>query len=137
MKARTSDGTSRSTAGNSTSRFVSGRDSVGILTVVECKNQRTAVPVKEVQACVTKAADAHANRWSLPARPAFNREREPAQAVAQRYNITLIKATDSFDVDFSAFGAKVVDTIDALQIHSIELEYTDGERKILPEESNK
>jgi len=111
-----------------------GKGLYGYLTVVECKSQRAAVPVKEVEAFVTKAADAHANRAVIGSTSGFQ---SGAQAVAQRHNITLIKVTDSSDVDFSAFGAKVVDTIDALQIHSIELEYTDGKRKILPEESNK
>jgi Restriction endonuclease len=103
------------------------------LTVVECKAFESPVSVEKVEAFVTKAADVHADRAVMASTSGFQ---SGAQAVALKHNMTLIHVTDSSDVDFSAFGAKVVDTIDALHIQSI-VEYTDGERKILPEESHK
>jgi len=104
------------------------------LTVVECKDYGKPVPVEKVEAFVTKALDAHANHAVMASASGFQ---SGAKAVAQRHSITLIDVTDSSELDFSFFGAHVVDTTEILHIQSIELEYTNGERKRLPEEAHK
>jgi restriction endonuclease Mrr len=72
------------------------------LTVVECKNYETPIPVEKVEAFDTKASDAHADRAVMASTSGFWRG---AQDVAARH-------------------------------HTIELEYSDGERKRLSEHSN-
>jgi hypothetical protein len=103
------------------------------LTVVECKDYGTAVPVGEVEAFVTKAADVHAHQAVMASTSGFQ---SGAQEVAAKHNIELILVTESSEIDPSVFGAQWGDDIDALSIETIELEYADGERKTLPEQSN-
>jgi hypothetical protein len=59
-----------------------------------------------------------------------------AQEVARKHNMTLIHITDSSDIDLSVFGAQWAGTADILHFESIELEYADGERKLLPKEAH-
>jgi hypothetical protein len=104
------------------------------LTVVECKDCKHPVPVGEVEAFVTKSKDVHAHKSVMASASGFQ---SGAQEVAQRHNITLIEVDQSTgDVDPSLFGARWVGTTPAFHIQRIELEYCDGERKSLPEESN-
>jgi predicted helicase len=104
------------------------------LTVVECKSYDRPVSVEKVDAFVTKATDVHANCAVIASTSGFQ---SGAQEVAQRHNVTLIEVTESSDIDFSVFGARVVGVTKTLHIQSVELLYTDGERKKLPEESHK
>jgi hypothetical protein len=104
------------------------------LTVVECKDYEKPVPIEKVDAFVTKAADAHADHAVLASASGFQ---QGAQEVARKHNVTLIHVTDSSDIDLSSmFGAQWGELTDTLHIQSIELEYTDGERKRLPEEAH-
>jgi hypothetical protein len=103
------------------------------LTVVECKDYKNAVPVKEVEGFVIKSQDVHAHHAVMASTSGFQ---SGAQDVASRHNVTLIQVGDSADVDPSIFGAQWAGVTPALQIQRIELEYCDGETKCLPEESN-
>ena len=103
-------------------------------TVVECKDYERAVPVEKVEAFVTKAADVQAHHAVMASTSGFQ---EGAQEVALRHNMTLIHVTDASDIDLSCmFGARWAGTTDALHIQRVELEYADGDRKLLPEESH-
>jgi hypothetical protein len=104
------------------------------LNVVECKDYEKAVPVEKVEAFVTKAADVQAHYAVMASTSGFQ---EGAQEVARRHNMALIHVTESSDIDLSSmFGARWAGTTDALHIQRVELEYADGERKPLPEESH-
>ena len=103
------------------------------LTVVECKDFATAVPVEKVEAFVTKAADVQANQAVMASPLGFQ---SGAQKVAAKHHVELFLVTESTEVDPSIFGARFGDDILALNIVSVELEYADGERKKLPARSN-
>ncbi|MGO9269782.1 MAG: restriction endonuclease [Terriglobia bacterium] len=103
------------------------------LTVVECKNYEKPVPVEKVEAFITKSSDAHADHAVMASTSGFQ---EGAQQVARKHNMTLIHVTPSDEIDLSAFGAHWAGITDALHVQSVELEYTDGERKRLSEEAN-
>lgn len=103
------------------------------LTVVECRDYSKPVPVDKVEAFVTKAKDAHANYAVMASPHGFQ---SGAQEAAARHDMTLIQVTESEDIDPSVFGARFGPAVDALHISMIELEYTDGERKHLPDEGN-
>jgi hypothetical protein len=103
------------------------------LTVVECKDYEKAVPVEKVEAFVTKSEDVQAHHAVMASTSGFQ---EGAQEVARRHNMTLLHVTASSEIDLSAFGAHWVGSVDALHIHRIELAYTDGETKQLPEEAH-
>src|ERR1019366_631354 len=92
------------------------------------------VPVEKVEAFVTKAADVQAHYAVMASTSGFQ---QGAQEVARRHNMTLIHVTESSDIDLSSmFGAQWGEPTDAFHIRSIELEYTDGEKKRLPEEAH-
>ncbi len=103
------------------------------LTVIECKNYEKAVPVEKIEAFVTKSHDVQAHYAIMASKSGFQ---EGAQAVARRHNMTLIQITESSDVDLSPYGARWAGTTDVYHIDSIELEYTDGEKKQLPKAAN-
>jgi hypothetical protein len=103
------------------------------LTVIECKDYEKAVAVEKVEAFVTKSRDVQAHYAVMASRSGFQ---EGAQDVARRHNMTLIHVTDSSDVDLSRYGAQWCGVTDAYHIDSVELHYTDGEKKQLPKESN-
>jgi hypothetical protein len=103
------------------------------LTVIECKHYAKPVPVGEVEAFVTKSADVHAHYAVMASTSGFQ---DGAQRVARRHNMTLIHVTQSSEIDLSVFGAHWAGVTEALHIQTIELEYTDGERKPLPQASN-
>jgi len=104
------------------------------LTVIECKDYEKPVPVEKVEAFVTKAADAKADHAVLASTSGFQ---QGAQDVARKHNMTLIHVTESSDIDLSSmFGPRWGEPTDALHIQAIELEYTDGEKKLLPEEAH-
>jgi hypothetical protein len=103
------------------------------LTVVECKDYKTAVPVQEVEAFIVKSADVHAHHAVMASTSEFQ---SGAQDVARRHNVTLIQVSDSADVDPSIFGAQWAGDTPVVHIQRIELEYCDGEKKRLPEASN-
>src|ERR1700734_2228505 len=59
-----------------------------------------------------------------------------AERVAKNHNMTLIHVTDASNIDLSMFGANWGPTIPAFHIKRVELEYSDGEKTALPEQSN-
>jgi Restriction endonuclease len=103
------------------------------LTVIECKDYQTAVPVDKVEAFNTKARDVKAKCVVMASTSGFQ---SGAQEVALRHDVTLIHVTESAELDPSVFGAKWGDEIDVLSIKTIELEYADGEKFKLREEPN-
>ena len=103
------------------------------LTVIECKDYEKPISVEKVEAFVTKSADAQAHHAVMASTSGFQ---QGAQEVARRHNMTLIHVTQSSEIDLSVFGAHWAGVTDALHIQSIELEYTNGEKKRLPEEGN-
>jgi restriction endonuclease len=103
------------------------------LTVVECRDYATPVPVGDVEAFVTKAKDAHANCAVIASPKGFQ---SGAQEVAANHDMKLIQVTESSDVDPTIFGANWGDEIDALSMETVELEYIDGTRTKLPEQPN-
>jgi hypothetical protein len=103
------------------------------LTVVECKDYEKPVPVEKVEAFITKSSDAHADHAVMASTSGFQ---EGAQQVARKHSMTLIHVTPSAEIDLSVFGAHWAGIIDALHVQTVELEYTDGEKKRLPEEAN-
>ena len=104
------------------------------LTVVECKDSKDPVHVEKVEAFVTKSSDAQAHHAVMASTSGFQ---SAAQEVARKHNLTLLHVTDSADIDPSVFGARWVGTTEVLHFQRVELEYCDGERKQLPEESHK
>ena len=103
------------------------------LTVVECKDYNHPVPVEKVEAFVTKAGDAQAHYSVMASTSGFQ---EGAERVARDQNMTLMHVTETSDVDLSAFGIKWGAPGDVFHIERVELEYADGEKKPLPEQSN-
>jgi hypothetical protein len=103
------------------------------LTVVECKDYATPVPVTEVDAFVTKSADVHANHAVIASSSGFQKG---AREVAQRHNIRLINIADAATVDLSIFGAQWGADTNALHFKTVELEYEDGDRTRLPDEAH-
>jgi hypothetical protein len=103
------------------------------LTVVECKDYATPVPVEKVEAFVTKAAGVHANQAVMASSMGFQ---SGAQKVATKHHMELLLITESTEVDPSIFGARFGEDVPALNIVKVELEYADGERKMLPDAAN-
>lgn len=103
------------------------------LTVVECKSYGKPVSVEKVEAFVTKSSDVHAHHAVIASTSGFQKG---AQETAHKHSITLVHVTDSSEIDLSVFGAHWVGFTDVLHIDSIELEFTDGEKKQLPQESS-
>jgi hypothetical protein len=110
-----------------TIRFKKGMYSY--LTVIECKDYATAVSVEKVEAFITKAHDARANQAVMASSTGFQ---SGAHSVASRHNVTLMQLTDSPDIQ-PLFGAKWGESVNAIHVKRIELRYTDGEAKTLPE----
>ncbi len=103
------------------------------LTVVECKNYETPVPVEKVEAFVTKSQDVHANLAVLASSSGFQ---AGARDAALRHNITLLHVTSSDDVDPAIFGVKFGDLTEIQQIAEITLEYAGGQKTSLPTQGN-
>jgi hypothetical protein len=103
------------------------------LTVIECKDYATPVPVDKVDGLVTKARDAHADHAVMASTSGFQ---EGAREVAARHNVTLIHVTDAENIDLSFVKGKWLGTIPCLRIETVELEYTDGTKHMLPEAAN-
>ena len=103
------------------------------LTVVECKDLERPVAIDKVEAFVTKSEDVQAHHAVMASTSGFQ---EGAQEVARRHNVTLIHVTESSDIDLSFFGAQWGGTTDAFHIQAVELEFTDGEKKLLPLEAH-
>ena len=103
------------------------------LTVVECKSYEKPVSVEKVEAFVTKSSDVHAHHAVMASTSGFQKG---AQEAAHKHSITLVHVTDSSEIDLSLFGAHWVGLTDVLHIDSIELEFTDGEKKQLPKENS-
>ena len=103
------------------------------LTVVECKNFESPIPVEKVEAFVTKSADVQAHHAVMASTSGFQKG---AREVARKHSMTLIHLTESSDIDLSLFGAHWEGTTEILHIDSIELEYTDGDRKRLSNRSD-
>jgi hypothetical protein len=96
------------------------------LIVVECKDYSSPVPVKEVDAFVTKAQDVRANKAVMASTSGFQ---EGAKTVASRHNMSLIHVREAEEVDLSVFQAEWGGVEPMLQIKAVELEYADGDRK--------
>lgn len=103
------------------------------LTVVECKNYETPVPVEKVEAFITKSQDVHANVAVLASSSGFQ---AGAKDVALRHNITLLHVAPSDDVDPAIFGVKFGDLTEIQQIVEIVLEYVGGQKTLLPSKGN-
>lgn len=103
------------------------------LTVIECKDYKGQVPVEKVEAFVTKSADVRAHSAVMASTSGFQ---EGAEQVARSHNMTLIHVTEQSEIDLSVFGIQWGAPRDVFHTETIELEYTDGERKPLPEQSN-
>lgn len=103
------------------------------LTVVECKDYAIPVPVGEVDAFVTKASDAQAHHAVMASTSGFQ---EGARTVGNRHNMTLLHVTDAAEIDASIFNVRFGDPVDARHIQAVELQYADGEKKELPQQSN-
>jgi Restriction endonuclease len=98
------------------------------LTVIECKDYSTPVPVGEVDAFVTKSRDVQANYAVMASSAGYQ---AGALAVAKRHNVALLRLSDSPQPEL-ILGAKWGKSIDALHVESVELRYADGETKKLP-----
>jgi hypothetical protein len=103
------------------------------LTVIECKDYSSPVPVGEVEAFITKSRDANAHQAVMASASGFQ---SGAKAVAGRHNVTLVHLTDSPEIDLSLFGAEWGPDVDAFHVQAVVLRYLDGERKSLPEAAN-
>jgi Restriction endonuclease len=100
------------------------------LTVIECKDYGKPVAVEKVEAFVTKSADVQAHHAVMASASGFQ---HGARDVARRHNLTLIHVTDSVEVDLALFSARWTGTTEAFHIQSVELEYTGGDKKTLPD----
>lgn len=103
------------------------------LTVIECKDYSSPVPVGEVEAFITKSRDANAHQAVMASASGFQ---SGAKAVAERHNIALVHLTDSSEIDLSPFGAVWGPDIAAFHVQAIALRYSDGEQKSLPDAAN-
>ena len=103
------------------------------LTVIECKDYSSPVPVGEVEAFITKSRDAKAHQAVMASASGFQ---SGARAVAERHNVTLVHLTDSPEIDLSLFGAAWGPEVDAFHVKAVVLRYSDGEQKSLPEAAN-
>ena len=98
------------------------------LTVVECKDYSTPVPVGDVEAFVTKAADAGANYAAMASTSGFQ---SGARDKATKHGMRLILISFS-DPDPSAFGARWGEEVDSLHVRDIDFEYFDGANTSIP-----
>jgi hypothetical protein len=103
------------------------------LTVVECKDYETPVPVEKVEAFVTKSRDAQANVAVLASSSGFQ---SGARDVALRHNITLLHVAASEDVNPAIFGVQFGDLTEIQHIADVTLEYTNGYKIHLPTQGN-
>lgn len=103
------------------------------LTVIECRAYKKPVSVDKVEAFVIKSRDAHAHHAVMASTAGFQ---SGALDAARRHNITLIKVSESDEINLSAIGAHWGPPTDALHIETIELEYADSEVRVLPAQSN-
>ncbi len=103
------------------------------LTVIECKEYSSPVPVEKVEAFITKSRDVNAQQAVIASSSGF---KSGAESVARRHHVVLIQLTDSAEVDLSMFGATWGPDIDALHIQAVALLYLDGDRRTLPEAAN-
>jgi len=104
------------------------------LTVIECKYYERPVPIEKVEAFITKARDVHANSIVMASTSGFQ---SGAENVARKHNVKLIHISpDCSEFDFASFGATCVGETPVLKITDVVLEYRDGEKTQLPEQSN-
>lgn len=103
------------------------------LTVIECKEYSSPVPVEKVEAFITKSRDVNAHQAVIASSSGFQ---SSAESVARRHHVVLIQLTDSAEIDLSMFGAMWGPDIDALHIQAVALRYLDGDRRTLREAAN-
>jgi predicted helicase len=103
------------------------------LTVIECKEYSSPIPVEKVEAFITKSQDVSAHQAVMASSSGFQ---SGAESVAKRHNVALIQLTDSAEIDLSMFGATWGPDIEALHIQAVTLRYRDGDQCSLPEAAN-
>ena len=101
------------------------------LTVIECKNYKNSVPVEKVEAFVTKAFDANANKAILVTSSRFQKGCFP---VAERHNIGLYTLKEINELQKEVMGNQL---IPAFNIFDIKLVNDNGEEYIFPEYGGK
>lgn len=98
------------------------------LCVVECKDYSSRVPVEKVDAFVTKARDAQANKAVMVS---ANGYQSGCVEVARRHGIQLLTLSETLDEDYNRFAKELVP---ALNIFSVRLvDATSGEEFELEE----
>jgi hypothetical protein len=100
------------------------------LVVIECKDTSSRVPVKEVEAFVTKAADVSANKAVIASTGGFQ---EGCKSVAERHGVTLLTISPAFDVPADLLGPP----IEMLCICDVRLNSDDLNEITLEEENGK
>lgn len=101
------------------------------LTVIECKDYKNSVPVEKVEAFVTKASDANANKAILVTSSSFQAGCFP---VAERHNIGLYTLKEINELPKEVIGNHL---IPALNIFDIKLVNDEGKEYIFPEYGRK
>jgi len=101
------------------------------LTVIECKDYKNSVPVEKVEALVTKASGANANKAILVISSSFQAGCFP---VAERHNIGLYTLKEINELPKEVVGDHL---IPAFNIFDIKLVSDEGEEYIFPEYGGK
>jgi hypothetical protein len=105
------------------------------LTVIECKDYRQPVPVKEVRVFVTKYIDAKANKAVMVSSSGYQ---EGCSKVAENYNIELFTLEEINEIPKEALNAEIIPILNIYEVHlstddspSLDIRLPE-ERNILP-----
>lgn len=101
------------------------------LTVIECKNYKNSIPVEKVEAFVTKASDAKANKAILVTSSSFQ---AGCLSVAEKHNIGLYTLKAFNELPKEVMGDHLVP---AFNIFDIKLLSNEGKKYIFPEYGGK
>jgi hypothetical protein len=101
------------------------------LTVIECKALKGRVPVKEIEAFVTKAKDVSANKAVVASTSGFQ---EGCQQVARRHGVTLLTINDTVDIPAEALSDE---TVEAVSIWDVRFQLESGDDYILDDRDGK
>jgi len=101
------------------------------LTVIECKDYKTKVPVEKIDAFVTKARDVNANKAVFVT---SNGYQSGCFAVAARHGIKLLTLNEKVEFDISKIASELVP---ALNIYNVRFVLKDGGEYPLEDESGR
>ena len=101
------------------------------LTVIECKDTGSRVPVEKVDALVTKAKDINANKVVMVSSGGYQ---SGCQEVAQRHGIKLLTLTEKLEIDITQLISEVTP---ALNIYDVYLTRLNGDKFLFADEGGR